>query len=365
MFNNLRFISKYIFPVVAGVIFTTGCSNDKFHIKGEIYGAEEKSLVLEKSDFHGRWIPVDSIKTNRNGGFSLSFPAPASPDIYRLALNNQFIYFPIDSTETITLTSSYDKFGHDFSLSGSKNAEKMAQFEKELQKANVSDSAFMDQFKRNVYSNYMKDAPGSILGYYILTKTVDGKPLYDASYPADRKYFSAVANGYMSNNPNDPHSKLLEEVAIHALKQKNKDNGLYREIEANEITLIDMDLQDEKGENVKLSDIAGKNKPVVVIFSLLNQPESPELNIRLAQIYNRLGGKVEFYNVSLDEDQYAWREAAKNLPWITVYSPGQGSSEDAVRYHAFQLPSFYIYNANGELTSRPMTLEELNQSLQK
>lgn len=349
--------------VIIPLCVLCGCSDKKFKIKGEIYGGEEKSIVLEKSDFQGRWIPVDSTHINKNGGFSFAFQAPGSPDIYRLALNNQFVYIPVDSTETITVTSSYEKFGHDFTLSGSKNAEMMEKFEKQLQAVNTQNTDSLTSFKRGVFSNYMKDFQGSILSFYILTKIIDGKPLYDPNDRIDSKYFAAVATGFQTVRPNDPHTALLETTALNSLKKKNTEDGKVRAIEADEISLIELDLQNETGSNVKLSDVAGKGKPVVVIFSLLNQPESPELNMALSKIYNRKNGSVEFYNVSLDADQYAWREAAKNLPWITVYSPGQFSSPEAVKYNVFQLPSFYIYNANGELASRPMTVEELNKSL--
>ena len=353
---------KYLLFLIPAISICS-CSNNKFKIKGEIYGGEEKSLVLEKSDFQGRWIPIDSIHVNKNGGFSFSFPTPVAPDIYRLSLNNQYIYIPVDSTETITLTSSYDKFGQDFSLTGSRNAEMMERFEKQLHSTNTSHPDSLAAFKRSVFSKYMKDFQGSILSFYILTKTVDGKPLYNPSDKTDSKYFAAVATGFQAVRPDDPHTALLETTALNALRQKNSETGKFNEIEAQEITLIDLDLQDENGKNVKLSDVAGKGKPVVVIFSLLNQPESPEINMALAKIYKRLGGNVEFYNVSLDEDQYEWREAAKNLPWITVYSPGQSASPDARNYNVFQIPSFFIYNSNGELSSRPMTIEELNKSL--
>lgn len=360
---NFQTLTKYLL-ISAGLSLTLwSCSDNKFKIKGEIYGAEEKTILLEKSDFQGKWLAVDSARINKNGGFSIDFPAAPAPDIYRLSLNNQYIYLPVDSTETITVTSSWDNFGRGFSLDGSKNARQMEKFEKELQNANTTNPDSIIEFKRRVYSNYMKDAGGSILSFYILTKMIDGKPLYDPFLPEDRKYFGAAATGYQTTNPNDPHAKILENITLQSIKKKNNENGNYKTIEAEEINVIDIDLPDESGKNVKLSDVVGNGKPVVVIFSLLNMEDSPELNIALAQLYNKLNGKVEFYNVSLDADQYAWREAARNLPWITVYSPGQNSSVDARNYNVFQVPSFFIYNSDGELTSRPMTLDELVKSL--
>ena len=364
MKSDIKFIPKFLLLVAsASAIFLSACSKNEFKIKGEIRGAEEQPIVLQKSDFNGRWLTLDSTRTNKKGTFSFSFPASSYPDIYRLSMNHQYIYFPVDSTETISVTSTYDKFGSQFNLSGSSNAERLAQFEKDLQAANTLNPDSIIEFKRRVYSTYMKDYPGSIVGFYILTKTINGQQLYDPAEASDRKYFGAVATGFKNIRPNDPRTTLLEQTAIQALKVKNNKVGNYKTVEAEEIRIIDLDLQNETGQNVKLSDIAGKGKPVVVIFSLLNHPDSPELNIRLANIYQKHKGMVEFYNVSLDSDQYTWREAAKNLPWITVYSPGGPTSRDAIIYNVHQLPTFYLYNAEGELVSRPLNLEELNNSL--
>ena len=353
-----KFLLISIFSLVA-----FSCTKNEFKVKGTIEGAKEKPVLLEKANFNGMWFTIDSTYTNNDGAFAFVFEAPDKPEIFRITSDNRYIYFPVDSTETITINTSFENFGRDFSLQGSANAEMMAKFEKELQKARLSDPDSLALFKRNVFSNYMKDFRGSIVSYYILTKTIDGHWLYDPSDPSDRKYFSAVATGFKDLRPDDPRTRLLEETVLEALKQRNKEVGNYNTIEAPEISLIDMDLQDDKGQQVKLSSVAGKGKPVVVIFSMLNLPDSPELNMSLAGIYNRLGGNVEFYNVSLDVDPYDWRDVALNLPWITVFSPGGGYSQDALKYNVTQVPTFFVYDGNGELTARYHTVEELDKNL--
>ena len=350
----------------AALILTgvASCHNDRFKVKGEIYGGEGKSMSLEKSDYNGRWTSLDSVKIGKTGSFSVSFPAPASPDIYRLALDGKFVYFPVDSTESLTLTSSFDDFGRNYTLTGSRNAELMGEFDKEVGSLNLKmDADSLDNFKRYIYSKYMKDFPGSIVSFYILTKTIEGQPIYSPRNTKDAKYFGAVATGYKTQRPNDPHTALLEQTTLTAMKQKNSEAGNYRTIEANEIAILDLELQDNEGKMVKLSDVTGKGKPVVVIFSLLTHQDSPALNYELAQIYNRRNGGVEFYNVSLDPDQYAWRESAKNLPWINVYAPAQMNSEAARIYNVTELPAFFIYNSDGELTMRPRDIRELESNL--
>lgn len=359
--------SKILIIAYAGLsaILFSNCKEANFKIKGEISEGKDQSLVLERSDFHGRWIAVDSVKIKDNGHFSLTFPSPASPDIFRLSLNDKYVYLPIDSTETITLQTSLNGFGRDFILEGSDKAKNLELFEKEIQGLNVghlhSDS--LDQFKRRIYTKYIKDNQGSIVSFYILTKTINEEPLFSPSDPNDAKYFGAVATGFKTLRPDDPHTALLEQTTLNAFKNRNSNNGKFMEIEADEVSLIEIDLQDDKGNNIKLSDVAGHGKPVILIFSVLTHPDSPALNYALAQVYERHKGKVEFYNVSIDPDQYSWREAAVNLPWVTVYAPAEFNSDATRKYNVTEVPTFFLYNSDGELTGRFYDLNELEKKL--
>ena len=122
----------------------------QFRIDGDVTGAEGRSLVLEKSDFHGRWIPVDSVKIGSSGHFSIRSDAPASPEVYRLSLGDRFIYLPVDSVETLTLTTSESDFGRVFTLSGTPQAERMAAFEKDLLALQSPDSAKLEGYTRRL-----------------------------------------------------------------------------------------------------------------------------------------------------------------------------------------------------------------------
>lgn len=346
------------------LLIAGGCGEAKFKVKGNVYGAEDQSLVLEKADFHGMWMPVDSTRVGGNGNFSISVASPASPEIYRLALGDRYIYIPVDSTETLEVNTSLKDFGSNYTLAGSANAELMAKFEKELMALpNPLPAADAENFKRRVYSEYMQPNPGKIVSYYILTKTIDGKPLYDTEKGSDYRYLAAVATGFKQYRPDDPHTRLLETTSIAAMRRRNSELGRHKQIEAQELRVIDINLQDEKGTPRKLSDMVGKGKKVIVAFSLLTTPESPAFNRQLLDIYNAHGGNVEIYNVSYDPDQYAWRDAAVNLPWTTVYDPEGDMSATLRDYNVGTLPTFFIYGAAGDLENRASSFSELKKLL--
>lgn len=347
--------------LICGVL--TGCGEAKFKIDGEVSGADGKTLVLEKSDFGGVWVALDSTKIGNSGRFSISSPAPASPEIYRLSLGDRFVYLPVDSIEKLTLTTTDNDFGRKFSLTGTPQAELMAQFEQDLLALNSPDSTSMANFKRNVYTKYIQNGEGSILGYYVLTKIYGDKPLYDPADPQDAKYYAAVATQFDNFRPNDPHGRMVKEASLQAMRKHNSERGLKTVIEANEITVLEIDLPDASGKNRKLSEVIGKGKPVIVVFSMMNEAESPAFNRELARIYNSRGGNVEIYQVSFDEGRYEWRDAVANLPWINVIDPAGMSSTVLRDYNIGGLPAVFLYDANGELTDRPATLKDLEKKL--
>lgn len=339
------------------------CGESSFKVDGEVKGAEGKSMLLEKPDFNGRWITVDSVKIGKSGQFSIKSPAPLSPEIYRLRLDDNFIYFPIDSVENLTLTANAADFGHKYKLTGSPQAELLSEFEQELMSINAEDTLALDNFKRDVYTKYLRNSQGSILSYYVLTKTIDGKPLYDPASPDDAKYFGAVATQFESYRPDDPHLQMLKNVALSAIKNLNSSKGLKTVISANEVSMLDIELPDASGKNVKLSDVTGKGKPVVLVFSMMNEPESPAFNRELSRIYNAHNGSFEIYQISFDSDRYAWRDAAANLPWINVIDEGGLSSNSMLDYNVTSLPAVFLYNSAGELVDRPESLNDLNKKL--
>ena len=103
------------------------CSKAAWKAEGTIAGAEGKQLILEAPDNMGRWYPLDTVEVDKKGRFSLSEPAAGHPEVFRLTLGKESLYFPIDSIETVNITSDAASFATSATLSGSDAAEKMQQ----------------------------------------------------------------------------------------------------------------------------------------------------------------------------------------------------------------------------------------------
>lgn len=345
-------------PLLLGA---AACQDPSFSVDGEIDGADGKTILLEKADNAGMWVALDSTKIKGNGRFSFKGHAPAAPEIYRLSLDGNYIYFPVDSIESITVKAPAASFATGFTLSGSDNAVAMERFEKELIAVspylNIPDSA--KDFKRRVFSNYLQNAHGSVVSYYILTKTVNGKPLFDTT--EDARFIAAVATSFREFRPGDPRCALLEKAATEGMRELSRSKGRKVVMEADEVALFPISLPDENGRNVALADIVGGGTPTLLVFSDLSDPDAMKLNSEIKKITD--SGKAKVYSVGLDADHLTWRNAAKNLSWTTVHANVTEARDICAKYNVGSLPTFFIIDAGGSLSARPASIEEASKLL--
>lgn len=361
MKRNLFFMP--LFLAACFVMTLASCGGDKFKVSGEVADGAGKTLLLEKTGYNGNWVTIDSTRIKDNGSFSISAESPASSEIYRLALGDRYVYFPIDSVESLTVKTSLADFGYKFSVEGTPQAEKMAEFDRSVLALNANDPAAREAFKRDVYKQYIQDSRGSILSYYVLTKFVNGHPLFDPTNTSDARFYAAVATQFQEYRPDDPHAEMLKQVSLDAMRKKASAQGKKTVIQAQELKIIDVSLPDENGKNVSLSDVAGKGVPTLVVFAMMNEEKSPAFNRELARIYNSRQGNLRIYHISVDDDHFAWREAAKNLPWTTVIDAGGISSDAALKYNVSSLPVFFIYDGAGNLLNRAEDFATLEKML--
>lgn len=330
----------------------TSCKDSNtWTVEGNIKDTDSRTLFLEAFS-NGRWYMLDSVTPKSNGRFAFTQPATPYPDIFRLRLDDRTLYFPVDSIETVSVTTSANAFDTDYTLAGSDNAITVMDVDRMLRDcAGAPDSLL----KRDLSQILLSD-PSGIVSYYIINKKVGGKPLFNPADKRDLGLIGAVANAYIEKRPGDPRTEYLRKLYLNHFSQRVKAAGNFRPdtIVAGEVAMFDISLYDETGKPSALSDLLDQNKTVLLNFTAYGSENSPAFNAALNKVYDKYNGRgLEIYQVSVDPDVFAWRQAAANLPWVTVWnSPDTDGDKYLRQYNVSMLPTSFILTPSGDIVER-------------
>lgn len=334
-----------------------GCNSEKgWEVNGTVDNISSGKMLVQASE-NGRWYTLDTVEVKDNGSFVYKHRPSGYPDIYRLNLDGKSIYFPIDSIESVTVTADANNFDTGFTISGSADADMMMAVDKLLaEKGSIAGS---DSLLKRELSGMIIGNPSGIVSYYIISRQINGKPLFDPSDKRDHRIIGAVANAFNEHRKTDPRTKYL--TGLYLSNRKNV--APTDTIVATALSYFDLDLSDNKGTVHKLSDVVNKNNVVVLNFTAYQAEGSPALNVLLADVYKKYRNQgLEIYQVSMDDDEFQWKQSAKNLPWITVYNPPTEGLTLVNKYNIMGLPTTYIFK-NGELVDRVVDLTKLDNEI--
>lgn len=362
------------------MFFLSACNNSSdFTVKGVVAGADGQLMYLENVGI-SNVVTLDSIKLAPGGKFKFTEKRPEYPDFYRLRLNNQLINFAVDSTETISFVTDAGTFATSYSVEGSENSkaikaitlaqldanQAISRLRKEYEDKMISDTTYRmkvlaaaDAYKE-VAQKYIYSAPMSTAAYFALFQQIDGLLFFDLYDRKDVKAYGAVATSYNHTYPESPRSKHLYNLTLQSMKVLRAQRPVdYSNVETKEISFLDIELPDVRGEVVKLSTVA-PGKVVLINFTAYQTEWSPALNMALGELYTKYHGQgLEIYQVSLDSDFHFWRNGASNLPWVTVHDPQSVYSQVAGLYNVKQLPALFILDRKGNLVKRVEDVKKL------
>ena len=362
------------------MFFFSACNNSSdFIVKGVVAGADRQLMYLENVGI-SNVVTLDSIKLAPGGKFKFTEKRPEYPDFYRLRLNNQLINFAVDSTETISFVADAGTFATSYSVEGSENSkaikaitlaqldanQAISRLRKEYEDKMISDTTYRmkvlaaaDAYKE-VARKYIYSAPMSTAAYFALFQQIDGLLFFDLYDRKDVKAYGAVATSYNHTYPESPRSKHLYNLTLQSMKVLRAQRPVdYSNVETKEISFLDIELPDVRGEVVKLSTVA-PGKVVLINFTAYQTEWSPALNMALGELYTKYHDQeLEIYQVSLDSDFHFWRNGASNLPWVTVHDPQSVYSQVAGLYNVKQLPALFILDRKGNLVKRVEDVKKL------
>ena len=374
----------YILAAVCAAALAACDSRQSFTVEGSVTGAEDKTLYFEQTGLEGI-VGLDSVKLDESGIFRFKGERPASPDFYRLRVDNQVVNFAVDSTETVTVEADINNFATDYRIEGSENnlkIKELALIQADLQRkvnelaasglpagiAQDSLRQMVDSYKVNVKRNYIFAAPNTSYAYFALFQKLNDYLIFDPlNNKDDVKCFAAVATSLNNFYPHAARSKNLYNIVIKGMKNTREPNRQVVEIPdsvINETGVIDIALRDMKGQVRRLTELKGK--VVILDFTIYQSAVSASHNYMLRELYDKYASQgLEIYQVSLDADEHYWKTTADNLPWVCVRDASGVYSSIAATYNVQNMPSVFLINKNNELSMRGETIKDLDAEVKK
>lgn len=378
---------KRLFLMALTAIALGACNSEpQFKIEGEVSGAEGKMLYLEAAALEGI-VPLDSVKLKAGGSFAFKQARPASPEFYRLRIEDKVVNLSVDSTETVSVKAPYAEFATAYTVEGSENSRKIKELTLKQMKLQASadalfrsmqahrmgidtyqDSlaALLKNYKDDVKINYIFAAPNTAAAYFALFQKLNNYLIFDPlNSREDIQCFAAVATSLDNLYPHADRSRNLRSIALKGMKNTRKAQQKVLEIPeeiVNETGIIDISLRDMKGNVRKLSELKGK--AVLLDFTVYQSAMSATHNYMLRDLYDKYAPQgLEIYQVSLDADEHYWKTTADNLPWICVRDANGIYSSNVALYGIQNIPSLFLINRNNELRERGENIKDLEAAV--
>lgn len=361
------------------------CSKEKFHVKGVITNAKDSVLYFENMSLDGA-VAIDSAKLNESGAFDFAGEASEAPEFYRLRIANQIINISVDSTETISVEASYPTMATQYKVSGSENCERIRQLALKqidlqnkaiaiqqdnalnVQTANDSIVRLVEAYKDVVKRDFIYKEPMMASSYFALFQTLGYLLIFNPrENKEDIKAFAAVATSWDTYYPHALRGQNLHNIAIEGMKNVRILEGQKQQVldlsKVSTSTIIDIELQDNKGTTRRLSDLKGK--VVMLDFHVFAAKESAQRIMQLRDLYNKYHAQgFEIYQVSLDPDEHFWKQQTAALPWISVRDPQGLNSVVLTHYNVQAIPTFFLIDKTNTLDKRDVQIKDLDKEIQ-
>ena len=342
----------------------------QWKVEGNVEGGDGNTVYLETSQ-GGTWMVLDSAVIADGGAFTISHDAPAAPSIYRLTYDGKVAYIPVDSVETLTFKAVGASFDKGYKVEGTTDAE-MLTTANALIAGLGANQATNDSIKR-LLGQQVLQRPSGPSAYYIINSTAaDGTPIFSSTDKMDVKILGAVANAYSMDRPDDPRTKTLEQKYLSAKAAMMPESYLQAKADSlsskikgkGEVGYIEIELNDENGKPRKLSELVGKG-PVILNFTDYSADYSPEINLALGELNKQYGSRgLQIYQIAFDADNFEWRRAARDIPWVTVHNPTTVGTDYLVRYNT-GVPMSFIIDSRGDIVERVANPQDLAKTVGK
>lgn len=385
---QMKKITLHVCTLIAFVAVLMSCNKSHtFQVNGTLANADGQTLYLEHRGLGGISL-LDSAVLKENGAFSFKQEAPQNPEFYQLRVGNNVAVFAIDSTETISVKADASNLYQSFAVENSAINDQIKQVDKLTQEATATLTTLEEQHKKSLLddmgyvqaidsaltaykttiSNLIISNPASPAAYYAVFQKIGDYLIFDPYDRKDYAMFGAVATSWQKYFPETPRTKHLVDFTMGALKTRKQQEQQVEMLEnapvVDNVGMPEINLTDIQGNSVSLSSLKGK--AIVLDFTVYQADYSPSHNRLLNDLYQQYKAQgLEVYQISFDSDEHLWKNAAVNLPWITVRDKASINSSLLALYNVRGLPTAFVINKSGDVVARVENYTTLKGEIEK
>lgn len=373
-----------LLTVLTVIISCNRAGKNEYIVSGTVKGiADGKTVVLEKQDEMGQFIPMDTVKV-KDGKFMMKGSAK-EPEIMLIqveaiqgkvpfVLENGNIDIIVDK-DSLQKSKFSGTFNNDVF---SKFNDDLTKFQKELQKklmtfqnANMAKMKAAQEIKDTIVINkLMKEYQGMQkegMEFYIKFAEVNPKAL-----------LSALIVDNMLNDPTLDVARAKKIYASFSPELKNYKPGKSIQTKLDKIgkpltvaaaanvgsVAPDFTAKNPEGKSISLKQSLGK-VTIVDFWASWCKPCRVE-NPNVVALYAKYHSKgLNILSVSLDKEASAWKDAiAKdNLTWNHVSNLKEFEDPIALQYGINAIPTIFVLDAKGLIIAKDIRGEELNAKI--
>jgi thiol-disulfide isomerase/thioredoxin len=370
------------------VILLAGCADkNSIRIDGNLNNKDHEKIYLSRIDVDNP-VRIDSAGIKNNGNFRFRIKA-AEPEFYQIGYNeSDFITILAEPGEKIKLTFKGKNLYENYISEGSAGSQKIKLLDLVLAATkskidslkliydNASKSPGFDikePLLNKEYLKLIKEQRNRNIEFILgnLTSFASIKALYqmidEKTYvlyePRDLQFLKLVSDSLIFHYPNSKQVRALKKNFEKEMNQMFL-NQIEQAARNAPVTKLDPNLKDLNGNRIALSSLKGK--VVLLSFWASSSEECVAENLTLKSLYKTYKSRgFEIYQVSLDENEAAWKKAVKfdELPWISVREDDPVNPYNARLYNVKVIPANYLYDKNSTIIGRDLHGRQLQIKL--
>ena len=352
-------------------------------ISATVEGAGDSAVVLQKFNYN-RLLPVDTIRTDRDGHFNYKVKLTGNaPYFYYLYVGGKpvasLVLLPSDqvmvnvpangpfTVEGSEESNLFQQVNASFSEASGRMQALSASLTEDSTDAEISEA---NRAMSRLYVDYKRQAIKYIVGHpKSITSAVTLFQRFNENLPvfgqeSDIVIFKTVLDSLSQVYPKSEYLTAIRDV----VDTRSKDLAFASRLgDVSVVSFPDLTLPDVEGQNRTLSDLEGN--VIILSFWSVGQDEHKLFNVDLGELYGKYHERgLEVYQVSLDIDKPSWASVVKSqkLPWISV-NDGLGVQSPAVtNYNVDHVPTMFIIDRAGDIAGRDVfDRDALEQLLRK